>query len=286
MGTVDVHGVTATEQELLRRRAVALVCEGKPQREVARLLGVSHSAIAKWLHAWRTAGDGALDSHPRGRPVGTGTLSAAAMHTVLDALYNSTPDQLGLSERLWCNTAIRELIQRQRSRRVAATTVSLWMRQWGFCGPHPCVDRGAAYDDAVSSSAIWRFEEYRRAKRYARRHHARVLLFDEPLLPVWAGMPKRPAVMLCAVDGRGVLYFRAVHPPVTARDRIDFMERLIVQIGRPVVLLLDSHRNHRSGAIRAWQREYSDRITFVHIPVTRLEDLPAACWPFGRVGVY
>jgi hypothetical protein len=74
-------------------------------------------------------------------------------------------------------------------------------------------------------------------------------------------MPERSAQMLSAVDGRGKLRF-AVYPfPVTAEKRIDFLERLLTETGRPIFLLLDSHSNHNNGAIHAWQRINADRIT-------------------------
>ena len=59
------------------------------------------------------------------------------------------------------------------------------------------------------------------------------------------------------------------------------MERLVLDIGRPSVLLLDSHPNHRNGRIRKWQRDNADRIRLAYIPIDNLYNLPAECRPFG-----
>ena len=45
-------------QEELRRRAVALVGEGRSQTEVAGLLDVSRQSVSEWARAYRLGGEG------------------------------------------------------------------------------------------------------------------------------------------------------------------------------------------------------------------------------------
>jgi transposase len=47
-------------QEELRRRAVALVGEGRSRTEVAGLLDVSRQSVSEWVRAQRLGGDDAL----------------------------------------------------------------------------------------------------------------------------------------------------------------------------------------------------------------------------------
>ena len=285
----DARGLSTRQQEMLRKRAIALVQEGRSQTEAARELAVSRSAVAKWVRTWRTQGQDALVSRTRGRPVGKGTLEDDDKKKILDALYRHTPDDFGLPEKLWSNQAIGGWMSSTGVPAVTAATISLWMRQWGFRGPRPEMKSTDEYDDEMSQYVVWRLVEFPKVKRLARKRGGRIFLFDERPLPAESLVSKRLAIMLCAVDGRGTLYFRVAHSPVTARKRTEFMERLALDIGRPVFLLLDSHPNHYNGAIGRWQRGFAGGITLVYLPTAGLRGLPAECWPFGvndRVGTY
>jgi transposase len=101
MTKLDARKLSARQQENLRRRAVELVEDGMAQAGAARDLGVSRSAIAGWMSAWRKAGESALVSRLRGRPSGTGILSAEGQTEVLNVLLNRMPDDFGIDARLW-----------------------------------------------------------------------------------------------------------------------------------------------------------------------------------------
>ncbi len=281
MSKPDKRSLPATMQQALRSQAIALVREGMPQTQVMRVLGISRSALAKWLRLWRTEGEDALSPKRRGRPLGTGTLSDAAVRSTHDALCNHVPEEFGLSSRLWSIHAVRDLLMISKDLPpVTPVTVSSWMRQWGFQGPEPGAKAMDGYDDAISESTLWYLQEYPEIRRQARKDKSRILLFDEKTLSDACGDKRSPRFVLCAVDGRGTLYFMVAHYPVTAAKRIGFMERLILEIQRPIVLLLNSHPNHKNGPIHKWQRERADSISLVHIPIFNLRYLPRECWPF------
>ena len=63
-------------QEELRRRAVALVGEGRSQSEVAGLLDVSRQSVSEWVRAYRLGGERALAAGRRGRRPGEKTALA------------------------------------------------------------------------------------------------------------------------------------------------------------------------------------------------------------------
>lgn len=277
MSRLDARKLAAGQQQALRSRAIALVREGMSQAQIVRELGVSRSAVAKWISLWGENGEKALASRPRGRPIGTGTLSPVEKWRILDILCNHLPEDFGLSACLWSNDVIRDFVHRASGISVTAKVASMWRRQWGFCVPRSESGDLSRYDDDVSLSAVWRFEEYPKIRRRARKQKAQILLMAE------SAMPERPAQMLSAIDGRGKLRFAVHHFPVTVEKRIDFLERLLAETGRPIFLLLDSHPNHNNGAIHAWQRVNTDRITLCHIPISDLCRLPTECWPFGNV---
>lgn len=247
------------------------------QTAVARELGVSRSAVAKWMHARRTGGECALFSQARGRPPGTGLLTSAEKRKIFSTVCRHTPKQVGLCAELWSNRAIRDLLLQEHRLSVTAVTVSLWMRQWGFVGPQPAVSANAQYGEETSPVALWHLQEYPRIKRLARKRRGRVFLFDERPLPTQPDSAGSKSVMLCAIDAPGTLHFRVVTRPMRVADRIDFLCGLRRDIGRPLFILLDTHRaNPRR------DESISDDITLAAIPVRSLQRIPVECWPFEK----
>jgi len=279
----DARKLNRREQALLRKKAVLLVQSGKPQTEIARELAVSRSAVAKWMRAYRSGGAQALSSQPRGRPCGTGLLTDTEKRRLIDAVCSYTPTEVRLGTELWTNQAIRELLLRDFCLSVTMATISLWMRQWGLVGPQPRTDANASYDEETSQLALWYLRDLPQVKRLARKCRVRVFLFDEKPLPTQPDHVGPAQTMLCAVDGPGTLYFRVVTPPVTAGTRMDFLRGLQKDVGRSVIVLLDTHRGNPRECTCEGRPGNADDIMLVRIPVDDLQRIPIECWPFKKV---
>jgi len=203
-------------------------------------------------------------------------LSPAEKTTLLDMLCNCQPKDFGLSACLWSNEPIRDLVRQVFKVSISTKVVTLYLRQWGFfaLAPHPDSGTLTQYTDELSVASFWRLEEYPKIRCLARRQKARIFLFAENV------MCERNAQLLFAVDGRGMLRFALSGFAVTVEKRTDFLEGLLAEIGRPILLLLDSHPNHKNAAIRRWQCLNDNRITLCYIPSLNLYRLPAECWPW------
>ncbi len=283
MREVNGRKLAAREQQALREKAVLRVRKGTPQTEVARELGVSRSAVAKWMCAYREGGERALAARVRGRPPGTGVLTDAERRRIFGTVCSCLPKQVGLAEELWTNQAIRRLLLRDFQITVTAMTMSLWMRQWGFVGPQPAADTFTQYDEEASQMALWNLQEYAKVKRLARKNKARIVLLDEKLLPEQPDSEPSILPMICAVDGPGTLRFRIVTHPVATEERIDFLRRLRLDVGRPLLVLLDGRRSNLSPSTRAWRQQDIGDVTLAPIPVRGLQHIPRECWPFRKM---
>ena len=62
----DTRHLSPAGQELLRKKAVAMVSTGMKQVQVSRLLGVSEWSISQWLKQVRQKGEKSLNSRKRG----------------------------------------------------------------------------------------------------------------------------------------------------------------------------------------------------------------------------
>jgi len=100
----------AQPPQYLRRLAVEMVEDGDPVPEVAALIGVTERSIWRWLRAWRSQGDRALDSAPKsGRPPKiTGNIA-----TKLLSWLNASACDFGFISERWTARRLTAVLQRE-----------------------------------------------------------------------------------------------------------------------------------------------------------------------------
>ena len=88
----------AAAQAALRTRAVRAVLDGMTQAQAARVFGVHHNAVNRWIKRYREGGWAGLSERRRGRrPGDQAALSEPQQQEVIALVRDSTPDQLGLA---------------------------------------------------------------------------------------------------------------------------------------------------------------------------------------------
>ena len=104
----DTRSLPAAAQAALRSRAVRAVLEGMTQAEAARVFGVHHNAVNRWIKRYRQGGWAGLSERRRGRRPGEqAALSESQQQELLALVRETTPDQLGLAG--FCGPAMRWL---------------------------------------------------------------------------------------------------------------------------------------------------------------------------------
>src|ERR687898_1272747 len=138
MADEDTRSLPAAAQAALRTRAVRAVLEGMTQAEAARVFGVHHNAVNRWIKRYREGGWAGLSERRRGRRPGEqAALSQFQQQEVIALVRDSTPDQLGLAGFLWTRDTVAELINRRYGLGLARTTVGGYLRGWGFSPQRP-----------------------------------------------------------------------------------------------------------------------------------------------------
>src|SRR4029453_17074961 len=93
----DTRSLPAAAQATLRSRAVRAVLEGMTQAEAARVFGVHHNAVNRWIKRYRQGGWAGLSERRRGRRPGEqAALSESQQQELMALVRETTPDQLGL----------------------------------------------------------------------------------------------------------------------------------------------------------------------------------------------
>jgi transposase len=124
MADEDPRSLPAAAQAALRARAVRAVLDGITQAEAARVFGVHHNAVNRWIRRSRVGGWAGLAERRRGRRPGEqAALTEPQQQELIALVRDSTPDQLGLAGFLWTRDAVAALITQRYGRWLARTTV-------------------------------------------------------------------------------------------------------------------------------------------------------------------
>ena len=274
--------MSPSAQEELRRRAVALVGEGRSQGEAAGLLDVSRQSVNEWVAAHRAGGEAALAARTRGRKAGEKTSLMGWQQTqIAKAVREKNPDQLRLPGFLWTRALVCELVERRFGLTISEKTAGRYLRAWGFSPQKPA--RRAFERDPVAVKR-WLEVEYPAVAERARREKARILWADETGLRSdhtagrsWAPVGQTPVLegtgqrfganVVSAISNQGHLQFMVFTNAFIAKVFIEFLTRLVRQAnGQKVILILDGHPVHRSAAARRWVEAHQDQIELVFLP--------------------
>jgi transposase len=112
MQKVDARSISSSAQGHLRQLAVKAVLDGKKQKQVAKLFGVTPQTICVWVKAYRLQGQEALKSKGKGRPKG-GKLKPWQAAQIAKTVIDHHPEQLKLPFYLWTREAVALLIKRR-----------------------------------------------------------------------------------------------------------------------------------------------------------------------------
>jgi transposase len=278
----DTRSLPAAAQAALRIRAVRAVLDGMTQAQAARVFGVHHNAVNRWIKRYRRGGWAGLGEQRRGRRPGEqAALSESQQQEVIALVRDATPDQLGLAGFLWTREAVAELLAQRYGVWLARTTVGGYLRGWGFSPQRP---QRRALEQNPAAVRRWLAETYPAIRAQARREGGVVLWLDEmgvrsdaaagrswaPIgqTPVVKGTGKRFRVnMISAVSNAGMLRFRLFTGSFSGPVFTDFLRRLLRDCGgRKVHLIVDGHPVHRAKAVSAWVGRHGERIQLHFLP--------------------
>jgi transposase len=282
MAEEDTRSLPAAAQAALRNRAVRAVLEGMTQAQAARVFGVHHNAVNRWIKRYRQGGWAGLGERRRGRRPGEqAALTEPQQQEVIALVRDATPDQLGLAGFLWTRDAVAELINQRYGLLLARTTVGAYLRGWGFSPQRP---QRRALEQNPAAVRRWLAETYPAIRVRAKREGGVVLWLDEMGVRSdaaagrsWAPIGKTPIIkgtgkrfrvnMISAVSNAGRLRFRLFTGSFTGAVFVDFLGRLLRDGGgRKIHLIVDGHPVHRAKAVSAWVGRHGDRIELHVLP--------------------
>jgi transposase len=265
--------------EAIRLHAVLRVREdGASPEALIDALGFHRSCIYDWLKRYDEGGLEALKAKPiPGAPV---KLAVWQGNWLRQMIVEKTPLDFGYTVALWTRAIVREVLQRELGVRASDATVGRWLRAWGLSVQKPL---RRAYEQDPAQVQQWLDQTYPAVQQQAHDHDAEVYFGDESGVgstdhsgTTWGVMGDTPVVpatgqrfrlnMLAAVSPRGRLRFMLSTEHVNEEIFCDFLRCLLSRAERPIFLIVDNYKPHRSQRVKEFVAAQDGRLQLFYLP--------------------
>ena len=280
MEKIDGRTLSPEAQEVIRKRAIMLLNEGKKEREVCEIFGVSRVALHKWKVKYKKGGITALNKSQQGRPKQTGKLAGWQVSWLVRTITDKCPDQLKLPWGLWTRDCIKELIKWKFDIELSTSSVSRLLKKWGFTAQKPI---RRAYERNPKAVAYWMKATYPEIQKRAKKEEAIIHWGDEMGVkntdqvgrsyskkgqtPVVSNTTRRfKCNMISTVTNSGNSRFMIFEDSFTIDVFLKFLRKLIYKQDHKVFLILDNHRVHHAKKTRTWLEKHADQIELFFLP--------------------
>ena len=281
MEKTDARTLTQEAQEALRKQIVRLRKAGRPNKDIAEIVGVSESHCSRVWKRYQKDGASAVAKGQRGRRHGDQrTLTSEQEADIKRLLIDKSPSQLKLSFALWTREAVQLLIQQQCDFKMPIRTVGEYLKRWGFTPQKPAK---WAKEQSTPAVAKWLTRDYPAIAKRAKQEKAEIYWGDETGIQTGANVEKgyspkgkTPVLrqtaqkhrinMISAISNQGRVRFMFYRDTMNSKRLITFMNRLTKDVRRKVYLILDNLRVHHSELVKKWLEKHNDKIEVFYLP--------------------
>ena len=138
MEYIDLRKVGRAGVKEIRRQVVRLKKMGKTGQEIEELTGVRQNRASEIWMAYQREGEASLERKKCGRKPGSHmVLNPTEQLDIRKAIEEKTPEDFGITGRLWTLGRTRQYIQKRFQKDVNERTLSDYMRRWGMSCQRP-----------------------------------------------------------------------------------------------------------------------------------------------------
>ena len=263
---MDEHQLGREIREWRRLRAVELHAQGWPESVIAEVLGVNKGTVSRWLAVANAEGVAGLLSRP-----GAGChpkLAAAQFQSLPELLWHGA-EAYGFRGDVWTCARIAQVIHREFGVSFHKDHVSRLMKELGWT-PQVPITRAVQRDETAIEH--WRVVVWPELRRRAMRERRTLVFIDESgfyLLPgvvkTYGPKGKTPIIdkwssrdHLSVMGGftpEGKVYTLVRPEALTSAHSVVFLEHLLRQTQRRLLVIWDGSPIHKWGAVREYLAE-------------------------------
>jgi transposase len=273
------QGFRDGDVRMIRRvQALLEVGAGRSVPAVADRLGLDTSTVYGWLHAFLVDG---LATLRYGRVPGRPSKLTPSQKQRLCALLEAGPLAAGYPSGCWSTLFLQDLIQREFGRFYNHHYLATLLRNLGFS-----YQKARFVSDHLDPERRrhWREQTWPAIRAEAKRRDALLLFGDEAsfaqwgsLAYTWARRGQQPTVPTCGkrkalkVFGlidyfSGRFFWQQQITRFTADAYRAFLEAVLAQTDRPIILLQDGAAYHTAAALKPFFAAQCERLTVYQLP--------------------
>ena len=278
---MQAEKLSPQEQFMLRKQIVMLRKKGKTTAEVVEILDVTVRHVQSTWRKYSQGGLNAIKLNTMGRPKGLNKkLTPQQEKEIQRLIIDKFPNQMKLKGFLWDIKNICSLIKEQYGIIVPHSTMSLFLKRWGFTPQRPAKQN---YKQNPEQIKKWLDEEYPTIKTKAKAEKGEIFWGDETgvqnetnYVKGYAPKGKTPILkvdtnklrinMISAINNRGKVRFMIYKENMNQQTLIEFLERLIKDSPKKVFLILDNLKVHHGNIVAKWLCEKTNEIEVFFLP--------------------
>ncbi len=256
----------------------AIVVRQEPVHEVARIFNIPQRTVFNWLARYRSGGwDGLKEGVRQGRPR---KLSGENMQWLYFAITQGNPLNYQFEFCLWTLNIIRAMLERECGVKLSKSAVSRLLKHLGLSPQRPLYK---SYKQDPKKIEHYLSSTYPEVVKKAKALGAEIYFVDEAAVRsdahrglTWGAVGETPVVsdsggrfgfkLISAVTVRGDLRFSTIEGTMNSARFIEFLKKLRQDAGRPIIVIVDNARYHRSKETARFLESHSEDYVMAFLP--------------------
>lgn len=277
----DARSYSLETLDYIRHQVIENIEKGEhTQQEIGDMFGITRRAVSKIYSLYKQGGIEAIKIQKRGVKKHSKGLSLEQIEEIKGKINTGTPDVYGLPYFLWTSEAVSQLIKQLTNVEYKPRYIRQLLEQWGYSVQKPVYK---AYEQNKQVVETWLKEEFPAIKKQAMKEDAEIMWGDETGMrsdhqagksysikgktPVIKRTGQRFSInMISALSNKGKLNFMITEGRINSEVFIEFLEKLIKNQRRKIILIVDGHPLHKSKILKAWLGEKKNRIEIKYLP--------------------
>jgi transposase len=275
----DLRKVTRQSRDELHLRAIeAVVKYGQTSIEVAKAFGTVPQTINAWLRRYRAGGKKALIS---GKAKGSArALTSEEEETLVRTVLKKVPEDFGLVGMLWTREHCCSVAKVLFKKPISLSAMGRVLKRRNMSSQKPL---RKAIEQNKKEVENWKQKVFPKILKEAKERRASVYFSDETGVrsdaqggTTWGKKGRTPVVpktgkrlklnVIGAMSRRGDFRFMIYEKNLNSKKFIEFLKRLMHGRRRPVYLVVDSLRAHKSGEVMRYVKSLKGKLTLVFLP--------------------
>lgn len=257
-------------------RAVSVL--GFSPELIAKVYHFQRACIYRWLKQYERGGLAALES--RTPPGALPRITAEMDDWLKEIVLTKTPVDFGYDSRLWTCGILAELLHKEFGIQVAACTIGLHLKRFRLSYQKP---EYQDLDRDPQESEFFLNEKFPRIQRLASKMEADIGFEDESGVGLmtrsgrtWGAVGKPPVLqvsmerggynVLSIVTPQGNMCYSVQDTSIDSKEYIKFLQSLIDDRKRPLIILADRASFHTSKEVRKFVRAHRSQLRMFFLP--------------------